>query len=163
MSNRKVVFTCPDIDCYVNTLGPRQQGNGMDYYKGRSSMSGYGLGSWFAKLFRSALPLARKYLVPAATDFASSTLYDWGSGKDFKKSASENLRSNARTLGERLKQNGKGLKRSRNTASLISLHSGRKRKTSSLLSKKRRKKPTRAVNRSPSKNRIVRSKLDFFS
>ena len=159
MSNKKVVFTCPDIDCYVNTLGPRQQGNGMDYYKGRSSMSGYGLGSWFAKLFRSSLPLARKYLVPAATDFASSTLYDWGSGKDFKKSATENLRSSARTLGEKLKQNGKGLKRLRNNASLISLYSGRKRKTS-LLSKKR--KPTRDVNRSPRK-KIVRSKLDFFS
>jgi len=159
MSNRKVVFTCPDIDCYVNTLGPRQQGNGMDYYKGRSSMSGYGLGSWFAKLFRSSLPLARKYLVPAATDFAASTLYDWGSGKDFKKSATENLRSSARTLGEKLKQNGKGLKRLRNNASLISLYSGRKRKTY-LLSKKR--KPTRTVTRRPRK-KIVRSKLDFFS
>jgi hypothetical protein len=127
-------------------------------------MPGYGLGGWFAKLFRSALPLSRKYIVPAATDFASSILYDWSSGKDFKKSASENLRSSARTLGERLKQNGKGLKRSRNNASLISLYSGQKRKTSPL-SKKRRKKPTRTVNRrrrSPRK-RIVRSKLDFFS
>ena len=85
MPNRKVVFICPDIDCYVNTLGPRQLGNGMDYYKGRSSMSGYGLGSWFAILFRSALPLARKYIVPAAKDFASSTLYDWSSGNNFKK------------------------------------------------------------------------------
>jgi hypothetical protein len=55
-------------------------------------MSGYGLGSWFAKLLRSALPLARKYIVLAATDFASSTLYDWSSGKDFKNSASKNLR-----------------------------------------------------------------------
>jgi hypothetical protein len=77
-------------------------------------MSGYGHGSWFAKLFCSALPLAKSYIAQAATDFASSTLYDWGSGKDLKKSASDNLRSTARTLGEQLKSriNGKGLKRS---------------------------------------------------
>ena len=49
-------------------------------------MSVFGLGSWFAKLFNSALPLTKKYIVPAAADFASSTVYDWGSGKDFKKS-----------------------------------------------------------------------------
>ena len=90
--------------------------------------------------------------------------YTIGALARIKKSASENLRPSAQTLGERLKQNGKGLKRSRNDASLISLYSGQKRKTSPL-SKKRRKKPTRTVNsrrRSPRK-RIVRSKLDFFS
>jgi hypothetical protein len=60
MSNRKMALVCPDIDCYVATLGSRQIGNGIDYYKGRSSMSGYGLGSCFAILFRPALPLAQK-------------------------------------------------------------------------------------------------------
>jgi len=66
----------PDIDCYDATLGPRQMGHGVAYYKDRSSMSGYGLGSWFAKLFRSALPLAKKYIVPVATDLAFFTLHD---------------------------------------------------------------------------------------
>ena len=100
MANR-TQFVCPDIDCYVATLGPRQLGHGMDYYRGRSSMSGYG--SWFAKLFRSALPLARKYIAPVAADFASSTLHDWGSGKDIQESVSQNLRSSALSLVERLK------------------------------------------------------------
>ena len=157
MANRKNIFVCPDIDCYVTALQPRQLGHGMDYYKGRSSMSGYGLGSWFAKLFRSAIPLAKKYIAPVAADFASSTLHDWGDGKDFKESVSKNLRSSARSLGERLKsrQSGKGFKRRRNISSLISLYSGQKRKTSSLLSKKSKKKKPR--------RKIVRSKRDFFS
>jgi hypothetical protein len=158
MANRKNVFVCPDIDCFVTALQRRQLGHGMDYYKGRSSMSGYGLGSWFAKLFRSAIPLAKKYIAPVAADFASSTLHDWGDGKDFKESVSKNLRSSARSLGERLKQSGKGFKRRRNISSLISLYSGQKRKTSSsssLLSKKSKKKKPR--------RKIVRSKRDFFS
>ena len=58
-------------------------------------MSGYGLGSWFAKLFRCAIPLAKKYIVPVAADFASSTLHDWEAGKDFKDSVSGNFRSSA--------------------------------------------------------------------
>ena len=110
MANR-TQFVCPDIDCYVATLGPRQLGHGMNYYRGRSSMSGYGLSSWFAKIFRSALPLARKYIAPVAADFASSTLHDWGSGKDIQESVLQNLRSSAQSLGERLKQRVKGLKR----------------------------------------------------
>ena len=45
-------------------------------------MSGYGLGNWFAKLFCSASPLAKKKcIVPVAIDFASPTLNEWGSGK----------------------------------------------------------------------------------
>ena len=103
MSNRKVSFVCHDIDCYVATVGPRQIGDGMYYYKGHSSMSGCSLGSWFAKLFRSALPLAKKDNVLAVNDFTSSTLYDLDFSKDFSKSVSENLRSGTRSLSERLK------------------------------------------------------------
>jgi hypothetical protein len=73
--NRKNTFDCPDIACYVTTPQPRQLGHGMDYYKGRSSISDYGIGSWFAKLFHSALPLAKKYIAPVAADFASTTIH----------------------------------------------------------------------------------------
>ena len=91
----KKTFVCPDIDSYVTILGPQPLGHGMDYYRGRSSMSSYGLSNFFAKLFRSALPLAGKYIELVAKDFASSTLYDWGSRKDFKESLSQNVRSGA--------------------------------------------------------------------
>ena len=89
-------------------------------------MSSYGLGSWFGKLIRFAVLLAKKYIVPAATDFASSILQNWGSGKNFKKNVSEKPRTGARTLDEQLKsrQSGKDLKWSTNTALLISLYSG---------------------------------------
>ena len=159
MNNRRIPFVCPDIDCYVGALSPRQIGNGLDYYKGRTTMSGYGLGSWFARLFRSALPLARKYLVPAASNFAASTLQDWGSGKNFKESVKENIRSSARAVGEQLKsqQNGKGLKRMRARHSLISLYPGGKRRTST---RTWRNKTTRKTDK---KKKIVRSKKDFFS
>ena len=60
MANGKNTFVCSDIDCYVATLGPQQLDHEMDYYRGRSSMSSYGLGNWFVTLFHSALSLAKK-------------------------------------------------------------------------------------------------------
>jgi len=85
LAYRKNTFVCPEIDFYAATLGPRQLGHGMDYYRSRSSMPGYGLGSWFAKFFRFVLPLSKKkYVASIALDFASSILQNWGSGKDFK-------------------------------------------------------------------------------
>jgi hypothetical protein len=86
MNNRRIPFICPDIDCYVGALSPRQIGHGLDYYKGRTTMSGYALGSWFARLFFSTLPLAGKYHVPAASNFSASKIQDWGSGKNFNES-----------------------------------------------------------------------------
>jgi hypothetical protein len=160
MNSRRIPFVCPDINCYAAALSPHQIGHGLDYYKGRTTMSGYGLGSWFARLFRSALPLAKKYIVPAATNFAGSTLQDWSSGKNFKDSLKENLRSSARAVGEQLKsqQNGKGLKRMRGSHSLISLHPGEKRKPSSTTTILKRKSIKKKK-----KKKIVRSKQDFFS
>ena len=79
-------FVCPDIDCYVVSLRPLKLGNGMTNYRGPSSMSRYGHSNWFANfLFFFALPLARKYILPAAVNFASSQLHACGSGKVFKK------------------------------------------------------------------------------
>jgi hypothetical protein len=86
MDNRRISFVCFDIDCYVSAQSPRHIGHGLDYYKGRTTMPGYGLGSWFARLFRSSLPLARKYIVPSASNFAASTPQDWGLGKNFNES-----------------------------------------------------------------------------
>jgi hypothetical protein len=95
-------------------------------------MSNYGPGNWFTKLFRSVLLLAKNYIALVVADFASYTLHDWGSGKFFKESVLQNLRWSARSLGEWLKsqQSGKGLKRARNTLSIISLNPIRKRKPS---------------------------------
>ena len=163
MNNRRIPFVCPDIDCYVGALSPRQIGNGLDYYKGRTTMSGYGLGSWFARLFRFALPLARKYLVPAASNFAASTLQDWGSGKNFKESVKENIRSSARAVGEQLesRQNGEGLKRMRAPHSLIGLHPSGKRRTSARTLRNKTRKTNKQKKKK--KKKIVRSKKDFFS
>ncbi|GFY77377.1 uncharacterized protein F54H12.2 [Trichonephila inaurata madagascariensis] len=38
-------------DYYVN-----QAGNGLSYYQGQSFQKGYGIGGWFKRLFRTALP-----------------------------------------------------------------------------------------------------------
>ena len=164
MNNRRIPSVFPDIDCSIGALSPRQIGNGLDYYKGRTTMYGYGLGSWFARLFRSALPLARKYLVPAASNFAASTLQDWGSGKNFKESVKENIRSSARAVGEQLKsrQNGEGLKRMRSRHSLISLHPGRKQRTSTRTLRNKTTKSNKQQKKKK-KKKIVRSKKDFFS
>ena len=97
----------------------------MDYYIGNSSMSGYGLGNRLAKLFRSALSIAKKYIANDAADCASSTMNDWGPGKDFQESISQNPKLYVRSLGVWLKsqQTKKGLYR-RETTYIISLNSG---------------------------------------
>ena len=60
MANKKNTFVCSDIDFYVTNLRPQQLGNGMEYYKGRSLVSDYGLGSWFSYLFCTAQSLDKK-------------------------------------------------------------------------------------------------------
>ena len=45
-------------------------------------MLGSGIGSWFANLFCSAVTLAKNKLYRLPRIFASSTLHDWGSGKN---------------------------------------------------------------------------------
>ena len=77
-----MAFARPDIHCDVATLGPRQLSHKMYFYKDRSSISDYALGNWFTKLFHSALPLAKKYILPTAADLLSSTIQDLGCGKD---------------------------------------------------------------------------------
>ena len=89
----KNALNCPDTNYYIATTRPKQLGHRLDNLKGHSSMSGSGLGSGFAKLFCSALPLAKKHIPSVATDFASATLHDFGCGKDFKESGSQNVRS----------------------------------------------------------------------
>jgi gamma-glutamyl:cysteine ligase YbdK (ATP-grasp superfamily) len=101
-------------------------------------MSGYGLSSWFAKLFCTVLPLARKFIALVAADFASSTLHNSGSGKDIQESVSLNLRASARSLGEQLKQLKKILKRRSQTSSLIRLKSAGKRKASKKVNKSKK-------------------------
>ena len=87
MANRKNTFVCPYINFYVATLRPRQLSHGMDYYsvvrQCPAMVSAIGLLSFFALYY----PLL-KNIASAAADFASLTLHEWGSGKDFKKSVS---------------------------------------------------------------------------
>ena len=96
---------------------------GMDYYKSRSSLSGYFLGNWFANLFHSILPLAKKYVVSVAADFPSSTVYVRNLGTDLKESVLKisGLARDPFTSDCNQDKVKKGLKSSRNIALLISL------------------------------------------
>ena len=62
MADMENNIVCPDIDCCVRILGPRKSGQGMGYYRCRFLMSGYSHESWFAKLFRSTVSLAKNIL-----------------------------------------------------------------------------------------------------
>ena len=68
MANKNT-FVCPDIDFFAATLRQGKLGHGIDYYRGRSSESGYGLGNWFAKLFCFALPLAKNIYCTSYSKF----------------------------------------------------------------------------------------------
>jgi len=100
-------------------------------------------------LFRSPLPLAKKYIALVATDFASSALHSWGSGNDFKESIIQNLRFSAQSLGNKLKAS-KWKRFKKDKKYFITLNSAWKRKTLFLSKQKKKVK-------------IVRSEKHFFS
>jgi hypothetical protein len=87
----------------------------------------------------------------------------WQIRKNFKEGVKENIRSSARAVGEQLKsrQNGEGLKRMRSRHSLISLHPGRKQRTSTRTLRNKTTKTNKQQKKK--KKKIVRSKKDFFS
>lgn len=81
----------------------RQTGNGLPYYQGTVLQKGYGIGGFFAKLFRSALP----FLVSGAKAVGKEALRT-GTQVANDVLAGENLKTSFRT---RVKESGKALAR----------------------------------------------------
>lgn len=95
-----------------------QAGNGLSYYQGQTLQKGYGIGGWFKKLFRTALPfLARgaktvgKEVLRTGTQIANDLL----EGKNLQESAEQRSKEAGRKLAKKAIQKaddmlGKGQK-----------------------------------------------------
>lgn len=86
-------------DYYVN-----QAGNGLAYYQGQSFQKGYGIGGWFKRLFRSALPFlvsgaktVGKEVLRTGTQIASDVL----EGRQFQESAEERTKEAGKKLAKK--------------------------------------------------------------
>ncbi|KAK2723370.1 hypothetical protein QYM36_001886 [Artemia franciscana] len=79
--NSRRQFVYPSVDCFVKTI---QNGGGMDYYQGKATpMVGYGAFSqFFGKMMRFAIPLLKRFVVPAASDVVGNTINDFEKGQD---------------------------------------------------------------------------------
>lgn len=78
-----------------------QTGNGLPYYQGTVLQKGYGIGGFFAKLFRSALPFLKsgaKTLGKEALRTGTMVANDVLSGENFKTS----FKSRAKETGKKL-------------------------------------------------------------
>lgn len=87
-------------DFYVN-----QAGNGLSYYQGQSFQRGYGIGGWFKKLFRTALPfLTRgaktvgKEVLRTGTNIAN----DFLEGRNIKESAETRVKETGKSLAKKV-------------------------------------------------------------
>ncbi|GFU12150.1 uncharacterized protein F54H12.2 [Trichonephila clavipes] len=86
-------------DYFVN-----QAGNGLSYYQGQSFQKGYGIGGWFKRLFRSALPfLSRgaksvgKEVLRTGAQIANDLL----EGRNLQESAEERAKETGRILAKK--------------------------------------------------------------
>lgn len=86
-------------DYYVN-----QAGQGLGYYQGIPLQRGYGFGSIFSSLFRSAMPLFKKgakalgrQVLRSGVDFANDVVQ----GRDLKTAAVERAKEAGRLLSDK--------------------------------------------------------------
>lgn len=84
---------------YVN-----QAGDGLPYYQGQSFQRGYGIGGWFKKLFRTALPFLRsgaktvgKEVLRTGTQIANDLL----EGKNIQESAELRAKETGKKLARK--------------------------------------------------------------
>lgn len=81
-----------------------QIGNGLPYYKGAVLQKGYGIGGFFAKLFRSAMPFlvrGAKTVGKEALRAGTMVANDMLSGEDFKTSFKQRTKESGKTLARK--------------------------------------------------------------
>lgn len=81
-----------------------QIGSGIPYYSGMKFQKGYGLGGFFRRLFRSAVPFLKKGAKTVGEEVLRSgarVASDVLGGKDFKTAASERSKESGKSLANR--------------------------------------------------------------
>ena len=86
-----------------------QTGKGLPYFKGTAFQRGYGIGGFFAKLFRSAMPLlvkGAKTIGKEALRTGTMVTNDMLSGENFKSSLETRTKETGKKISQ--KSNAKG-------------------------------------------------------
>lgn len=100
-----------------NDYYARQSGSGMPVYAGSRGQNGYGLGSIFGGLFRSAMPMIKQGLSTFGKQALKSGLEvvsDLADGKSFKESAQNRFREGIKSFATDMRaQSGNGVGRKR--------------------------------------------------
>lgn len=89
-----------------------QAGNGLAYYQGQPYQRGYGIGGWFKKLFRMALPfLARgaKTVGKEALRTGVEIAQDVMEGRQFAEAAEERSKAAGKKLAKKALQKADGM------------------------------------------------------
>lgn len=106
----------------------KQTGNGLPYYQGIALQKGYGIGGFFAKLFRSAMPFlmsGAKAVGKEALRTGTQVANDVLTGKNFKMSLRTRAKESGKVLARKAVQKaddmiGRGIhKRKRKTPKRI--------------------------------------------
>ena len=126
----------------------RQVGHGIFGYQGTQFQRGNGLGSFFGRLFRAILPVAKtvgksalKTVGKHALDFGTNVVGDLTEGQEFKETLKKRgLQAGKNVLqdfGQKINQSGKGLGKRKVVSKTVSVVPKKKRR---LPAKKKQKK-----------------------
>lgn len=94
-------------DFYLN-----QAGNGISFYQGQPHQKGYGIGGWFKKIFRSALPFITrgaktvgKEVLRTGTQIANDVL----EGRNVQESTEMRVKETGKTLAKKALKTADGM------------------------------------------------------
>ena len=91
---RRPAYCCDDDKRAFEDYYCRQSGNGMPVFSGSRAQRGHGIGSVFSGLFRSVLPLIKKFapiVGRKALETGATILGDMSAGKSIKEAAKERV------------------------------------------------------------------------
>ncbi|GFW21814.1 uncharacterized protein F54H12.2 [Trichonephila clavipes] len=113
-------------DYFVN-----QAGNGLSYYQGQSFQKGYGIGGWFKRLFRFALPFLSRGAKSVGREVlrtGAQIANDLLEGQNLQESAEERAKEMGRILAKKaikkaddMLGKGKAYKRKKETSKVSHL------------------------------------------
>ena len=144
------------------------RGGGLDdiniFRSKKRYIQGSGLLSSFANLSKFLLPAIKRYVLPAAGNFASGVVKDVSAGRNFKESIKQHGKFFFKKMGSKI-LSGRGLKRKRGSVSSV-VKKAKNRKKPTTTNKKQGRGLKKKVRKSRPKNKKANKKRryhDIFS
>jgi len=137
------------------------RGGGLDdiniFRSKKRYIQGSGLLSSFANLSKFLLPAIKRYVLPAAGNFASGVVKDVSAGRNFKESIKQHGKKNLKEMGSKI-LSGRGLKRKRGSVSSVVKRAKRRKEPAA--NKKQGRGLKKKVRKSRPKNKKSNKKRE---